>query len=285
MKTGLVMEGGALKGVFSAGVADEFMERGVNFDGAAGVSAGAIFGTNVKSRQIGRCIRYNIKYCKDPRYVSLRSFFKTGGLFGGEFCFYTLTYELDPFDVEAFRNNPMEFYSVSTDVLTGKPVYYKSETGDPETDMPWIQASAAMPLLARTMEIDGGKYLDGGISDPIPLRYMESLGYGKNVVIRTRPGDYRMGPPWYMGMIRHKYRKYPALVKAMEDRHIVYNETVEYIGRREKAGKVYVFQPDRELAVRMAEHDPKKLMASYEHGREVAGRQWEKFKKWMDSGT
>lgn len=281
MKTGLVMEGGALKGVFSAGVTDELMERGISFDGAVGVSAGAIFGTNVKSRQIGRCIRYNVNYCKDPRYVSMRSLLKTGNLFGGEFCFYTLTYELDPFDVEAFKNNPMEFYSVCTDICTGKPVYYKCENGDPEIDMPWIQASSAMPLLARIVEINGGKYLDGGISDSIPLKYMENLGYKRNVVIRTKPKQYIMEPPWYIGMIKHKYRKYPQLVKAMEFRPAMYNDTVTYIAQREKQGDVYVFQPDQELVAGLAEHNPRKLIASYEHGREIVRRQWDAFRQWM----
>ena len=283
MKLGLVMEGGALKGVFSAGVTDELMERGINFDGAIGVSAGAIFGTNVKSRQIGRCIRYNMHYCRDPRYVSLRSFLKTGDLFGGEFCFYTLTYELDPFDVETFACNPMEFYSVCTDVLTGKPIYYKCEKGDPKIDMPWIRASATMPLLARIVEIDGGKYLDGGISDSIPIKHMEELGYNKNVVVRTKPREYRMEKPWYIGMIRHKYRKYPQFVKAMENRYIMYNETLEYIAQREKSGAAFVFQPDEELVVGLAEHNPQKLMNSYEHGREVVCRQWDSFREWMDN--
>lgn len=283
MKTGLVMEGGALRGVFTAGVTDELMEHGVDFDGAIGVSAGAIFGTNVKSRQIGRCIRFNVNYCRDPRYVSLRSFLKTGDFFGGEFCFYTLTYDLDPFDVEAFSSNPMEFYSVCTDVNTGKPVYYKCEKGDPEIDMPWIRASATMPLLAQIVEIDGGKYLDGGISDSLPLKYMESLGYKKNVVIRTKPKDYRMERPWYIGMAKWRYRKYPELVKAIENRYKIYNETVEYIARREDDGDVFVFQPDEELVSGILEHNPKKLLISYNHGREVVKQRWDEFVSWENS--
>lgn len=282
MKIGLVMEGGALKGVFSAGVTDELMERGIEFDGAIGVSAGAIFGTNVKSRQIGRCIRYHLDYCRDPRYLSLRSLLKTGDLFGGEFCFYTLTYDLDPFDMEAFAKNPMEFYSVCTDVMTGKPVYHKCEKGDPDIDMPWIRASATMPLLAKIVEINGGKYLDGGISDSIPLRYMEGLGYQKNVVVRTKPADYRMEQPWYIKMARHKYRKYPQFVKAMEGRHLMYNRTVEYIAQKQKAGSAFVFQPDEELPARLAEHNPQKLMETYRYGREIVVRQWGLFQKWME---
>lgn len=281
-KLGLVMEGGALRGVFTAGVTDELMERKVDFNCAVGVSAGAIFGTNVKSHQVGRCIRFNMNYCRDPRYVSVRSFLKTGDFFGGEFCFYTLTYDLDPFDMEAFAADPMEFYSVCTDIKTGKPVYHKCEKGDPDGDMPWIRASATMPLLARTVQIEDGLYLDGGIADSIPLKYIESLGYEKNVVIRTKPSSFQMRPAGYLNLIKLKYRKYPAFIQAVKNRHIMYNKTIEYLSEQERKEKTFVFQPESELTSGIAEHNPDKLLVSYNHGREVVRKQWDAFVAWKN---
>ena len=190
MKKGLVMEGGGMRGLFTAGVIDVFMENGIEFDGAAGVSAGAAFGCNIKSRQPGRVLRYNMAYCKDSRFCSMRSLLKTGDMFGAEFCYHTLPYELDLFDTEVYDTNPMEFHVVCTDVETGLPVYKNCMKAD-HIAMEWFRASASMPLVSRVVEVDGYKMLDGGIADSIPIAYFKSIGYDRNVVILTQPKEYR----------------------------------------------------------------------------------------------
>ena len=192
-RRGLVLEGGAMRGLFTAGVLDVLMESGIRFDGAIGVSAGACFGCNYKSGQIGRVIRYNKRFARDPRYCSFRSLLLTGDLFSADFCYRELPLELDAFDAAAFEANPMEFHVVATDCATGRPVYRRLDKAD-EIAFRWIQASASMPLVSRPVAIDGGEYQDGGLSDGIPLRYFESIGYERNLVVTTRPHGYRKFP-------------------------------------------------------------------------------------------
>ena len=201
MKTGLIMEGGAMRGMFTAGVIDVLMEAGVCFDGAIGVSAGAVFGCNYKSRQIGRVIRYNKTYCQDPRYVSFRSLLRTGDIYGEEFCYHELPDRLDPFDVKTYEENPMDFYVVCTDVETGKPVYHNCLKGDAE-DIQWMRASASMPALSRFVNLDGHMLSDGGTADSIPVRFFESIGYERNVVILTQPEGYVKKPNQLLPLLR-----------------------------------------------------------------------------------
>ncbi|AOZ96794.1 patatin-like phospholipase family protein [Butyrivibrio hungatei] len=266
MKTGIVMEGGAMRGMFTCGVLDVLMEEGITFDGAVGVSAGATFGCNLKSGQIGRALRYNKKYCTDKRYHSISSLIATGDIYNVDFCYEKLPYELDKWDLEAFQNNPMEFYCVATDAVTGKPVYYKCENGD-RKDIKWIQASASMPLVSRPVEIDGGVYLDGGISDSIPLKFMEEKGYDKILVIETQPRDYVKGKQKYMPLVRLMLRKYPGMIKAMEDRYLMYNEEKRYIREKEEKGEIEVIRPLEPLNISAIEKDPKELERVYQLGR------------------
>ena len=163
MKKGLILEGGAMRGMYTAGVTDIMMENGIEFDGAVGVSAGAAFGCNYKSRQIGRAARYNMRFCNDKRYCSIRSLITTGNIYNTDFCYNEVPAKYDPFDFETYINNPMEFYVVCTNVETGEPVYKKFE-GTEESRFDWIRASASMPLVSQIVEIDGLKMLDGGIS-------------------------------------------------------------------------------------------------------------------------
>ena len=169
MKTGLVLEGGAMRGMFTAGVLDVLMEHGIVLDGAIGVSAGAVFGCNYKSHQIGRVIRYNTQYCNDKRYASFGNLLRTGNLYSEQFCYHTVPEKLDVFDAKAFAENPMDFFVVCTDVRTGDPIYHKCRTGDAE-DIQWMQASASMPLAAKIVKIGHYQLLDGGIADSIPVR-------------------------------------------------------------------------------------------------------------------
>ncbi len=280
MKTGLIMEGGAMRGLFTAGVIDVLMENGIEFDGAVGVSAGAAFGCNYKSNQIGRVLRYNLDYCKDPRYCSFRSLIKTGDLFGAEFCYHELPEKLDVFDSTAFNNNPMEFHVVCTDVETGKPVYYRCDKMEEEL-LEWIRASASMPLASRIVEVGGYRLLDGGISDSIPLKYFEEQGFDRNVVILTQPLDYVKGPNKLMPIMRKVLRKYPALLQVMDDRHLEYNGTTEYVKRRESEGSALVIRPDKTLDIGKIEHDPVKIKGVYELGRTAGQTRIEEVKRFM----
>jgi len=267
MKKGLIMEGGAMRGLFTAGVTDVLMENNIEFDGAIGVSAGAAFGCNVKSKQIGRALRYNVKYCKDKRYCSLYSLLTTGNLFGAEFCYHTLPDKLDVFDKETFYSNPMEFFVVCTNVLTGEPVYKKIEKEDEDMFGEWARASASLPFISKIVEIGGLKLLDGGISDSIPVRFMENIGYDRNVVILTRPKEYVKKQSSSIKLIKILLRNYPNLVRALEKRADMYNQTIEYICDKEEKGQIFVIRPNDNLPIERLESDPEKLNLVYNIGR------------------
>lgn len=269
MKIGLVMEGGAMRGMFTAGVIDVFMENGINFAGAIGVSAGATFGCNIKSKQIGRALRYNLKYCNDPRYGTFRSFLKTGNFFDEKFCYHAIPEKLDVFDTKTFRNNPMEFYVVATDVETGKPAYHKCVNGEAH-DIHWIGASAAIPIVTKIVELDGKKLLDGGIVDAVPLEYFESIGYERNVVVLTQPDSYVKKPNKATPICRLVYRKYPEFVYRFANRHKYYKDNIDYVRAKEKEGSAFVIRPSEKLDVKSAEKDPEKLKGAYEMGRKAA---------------
>ena len=282
MKRGLVMEGGAMRGMFTCGVLDVLMENGIDFDGAVGVSAGATFGINIKSRQIGRAVRYNKKYCSDKRYHSIRSLILTGDIYNVPFCYDELPMKLDIWDTKTFRENPMEFYCVATDVKAGGPVYHKCTDGEKE-DLKWIQASASMPLVSKLVQIDGGVYLDGGTSDSIPLKFMEDKGYDRILVIETQPGDYIKGPQKFMPLVRCVYRKYPEMVRCMERRHLMYNEEKRYIRDKEKAGEVLVIRPDEPLNISPVEKNPDELERVYQLGREAGTKKLQAIKEYFNN--
>lgn len=272
MKHGLVMEGGAMRGLFTAGVIDVMMEQNIVFDGAVGVSAGAVFGCNYKSHQIGRVLRYNLTFCQDPRYCSMRSLVKTGDLFGADFCYRQIPDELDVFDKETYANSPMDFYVVGTDVRSGRPVYHNCRKGDYE-DLDWFRASASMPLAAQIVQVGNRNLLDGGIADSIPLKFMQAQGYEKNVVILTQPLDYVKEKNKLMPMMKVVYRQYPNLLSTMAKRHEVYNEATAYVREQEAAGKVFVLRPEAPLDIHRVEHDKEKIQAVYDLGRAVAEEQ------------
>lgn len=267
--TGLVLEGGAMRGIFTAGVLDVFMENGIRFDNVIGVSAGACFGCNYVSGQIGRTIRYNMKYAKDKRYCSVRSLIKTGDMFGAKFCYHTLPKELDRFDEEAFIASGIPFYLVVTDVETGCAGYHHMTCASDE-ELEWMRASSSMPLVSNIVNIDGGKYLDGGIADSIPLRASEAIGCAKNVTVLTKPRGYRKSPDKTMPLIKRRYRQYPNLVHAMKVRHIAYNEQLDYCLKQEKAGSNFVICPKSPLPLGHICHDPLVMRETYELGRSEA---------------
>ena len=266
MKTGLVLEGGAMRGMYTAGVLDVMMENSIWADGAVGVSAGAVFGCNYKSRQIGRTIRYNKKYGRDPRYAGFYSLLKTGDYFGTEFCYHEIPEKLDPFDSETFQKNPTEFYVVGTDVTTGKAVYHKCTTGTGK-DLDWFRASASMPLLSNIVEVDGYKLLDGGIADSIPIEWFRSIGYKRNIIILTRDKSYRKKKNKMIPLFHVMLRRYPEVAKAMKNRHLMYNRELRMAAALEKAGKALVIRPSKPITISRTENDPEKLEEVYQLGR------------------
>ena len=273
-----------MRGLFTAGVLDVFMENKIAFDGAIGVSAGACFGCNYKSGQIGRVIRYNKRFSKDPRYCSWKSLVRTGDLFNADFCYRELPMELDVFDAAAYAANPMEFHVVATDCATGKSVYRKLDKADAEA-FRWIQASASMPIVSRPVQIGDGEYLDGGLSDGIPLRHFESLGYERNVVVTTRPRGYRKFPSWKIAVAKPFLRRYPEVYAALRTRHVWYNEALEYINGRVKAGAAFLIAPDSPLEISRLCHDPEQMQRVYDAGREAATAQLAHVRKFLGQET
>ncbi len=281
IKRGLILEGGAMRGMFTAGVLDVFMENDINFDGVIGVSAGATFGCNYISKQIGRTIRYNKKYCRDKRYCSVRSLIKTGDLYGEDFCYNKLPNELDPFDNNAFKKSDIEFYIVCTDIETGKPVYKKYDV-DEVGCLSWMRASASMPLAARIVEIGNNKFLDGGMSDSIPVKAFENMGYNKNVVVLTQPDGYIKKKNGALPLIKLVYKKFPKLIEVMANRHIMYNETTAYIKEKEALGELFVIRPECPLNVGHIEHNPDELEKAYQTGRKAAQKNLESLKEYLN---
>lgn len=272
MKTGIVMEGGSYRGLFTAGVLDVLMENGVTFDGAIGTSAGAVFGCNLKSHQIGRVLRYNKRFCRNWRFASFRSLLLTGDYFGREFAYDRVPNELDKFDTETYSASSMEFYITATDMNTGKAVYHRCMKGDAE-DIEWMRASASMPGFSRPVLLDGMALSDGGTADSIPLKFFQEHGYARNLVVLTQPAGYVKKPNAALPLLRVLLRKYPALLNALAHRHEHYNETTAYISAEAKAGRVLVIQPPEPLNISAMEHDPAELERVYHIGRAEAEKQ------------
>ncbi len=269
MKKGLVLEGGAMRALFTAGVLDVMMEKSIIFDGMIGVSAGAAFGCNYKSGQIGRTLRYNKRFCKDKRYCSMQSLIKTGDIFGVDFCYNLIPNKLDIFDSDAHNNNPMEFYAVCTDIEKGKAIYKKLDDAKDENYINWIRASASLPYASNIVEIDGYKLLDGGVADSIPVKFFENIGYDKNVVVLTQPKGYAKKENKLVKVLPFKYKKYPALLNLMKNRHISYNETLKYIEQKEEKGELFVIRPPYNLEIGHIEHNPDVLQKVYDVGRKT----------------
>ena len=277
-KRGLVLEGGALRGLFTAGIIDVMMEHDVWPDAHIGVSAGAAFGCNYKSRQPGRAIRYNTRFASDPRYSGLRSLLLSGDYFNAHFAYHVVPKQYDVFDDEAFEQNPMTFIAVCTDVETGQPVYKQLERSD-ETTYDWIRASASMPLASRIVELEGYKLLDGGVGDSIPLEYFEQIGYRHNVVILTQPDGYRKSHNRLMPLMRLALHKYPKMIEALDHRHEMYNRQLDYVREAEREGRCLVIRPDAPIPIGHVSHDAAKMRLVYDLGRQSGLRHINKIKE------
>ena len=269
-----------MRGMFTAGVMDVMMENGIVFDGAIGVSAGAAFGCNYKSKQIRRVLRYNTRFCRHKKYCGLGVLVKTGSVYSKDFCYNEVPLKHDAFDFDTYENDPMEFWVVASDLETGKAVYHKYEGRD-DGVFEWIRASSSMPMVSRIVEIDGKKLLDGAICDDIPLKFFEGIGYTKNVAVLTQEKGYRRKRFALMPIFRAIYRKYPKFVEAMKTRNARYNETLDGIDKLESEGKLFVLRPEEPLPVKTVERDPKKLTEAYEIGRKTALRHMEELQKFL----
>ncbi|MBP0966909.1 MAG: patatin family protein [Oscillospiraceae bacterium] len=269
-QTGLVMEGGAMRGLFTAGVIDVFMEEGIRTDGVIGVSAGATFGCNYVTQQKGRPLRYCTRFCRDPRFCSTASLLLTGDMFGAEFCYHTIPEKLDPIDNETFLRSGIPFYIVCTDVNTGKAVYHQCKDMLSREELEWVRAGASMPLCSQIVKAGKYELLDGGIADSVPLKYFEYKGYARNIVILTQPADYVKQPNSTMPLVRTVYRKYPKLIRALERRHEIYNQQIAYVREAEQNGTAFVIRPPEKLPVSHLTHDPELMRTVYATGRRTA---------------
>lgn len=263
MKTGLVLEGGAMRGMYTAGVLDVMLDEDIHVDGVIGVSAGVLFGVNYLSKQRGRSIRYNKRFNGDKRYMGMHSLLTTGNIVNTEFAYYTVPYELDVFDDETFMNSGVPFYAVVTNMQTGKPEYMQIHSVFDQMEV--LRASASMPLVSKPVYLDGVPYLDGGIADSIPYEKMMEMGYDRIIVVLTRDLSYRKKSSSKLPA-ELRYHKYPEFCQTLEHRYESYNASVAHLRWLEKQGKVFVIRPSAPIGIKRIEKDADKLQEVYELG-------------------
>lgn len=278
MKTALVLEGGAMRGLFTAGVLDVFLDEHIQVDGMVTVSAGALFGVNFPSQQRGRVLRYNLKYLNDKRYMGLHSLLTTGNVVNRDFAFYELPFTLDPFDQNQFAQSNIDFWVTLTNVETGEAEYIK--INDAFAQMEALRATSAMPMVSKMVEVDGQRYLDGGIADSIPLQKTLALGYDKIILVLTRPLDYHKKPSSTF-LFKLLYRKFPKLCERWANRYAEYNQAVERVIELEKQGKIFVIRPSVDLQISRLEKDPTKVQAMYDLGISDAKKQIQALKDYL----
>ena len=280
VKTGMVLEGGGMRGMYTCGILDVLMENHIYLDGMVGVSAGIAFGCNYKSRQPGRALRYNVRFAKDRRYSGFMSLLKTGNYYNAWFAYHLVPTHYDVFDYNAFEDNPMECYAVCFDVNSGQTVYQRLDHVDYDT-LEWIRASASMPVVAKPVEVGGKLLLDGGLGDSIPLQFMIDKGYARNVVILTREEGYRKTSEHGMWLMKPLLRKYPKVIQALEHRPALYNRQLQVVREQERAGNAFVFRPLKSLNVSRTTHDAREMNRVYQQGREEGLARLEELKKFL----
>ena len=278
MKVGLVLEGGAMRGMYTAGVLDTFLDNDIKVDGIIGTSAGVLFGVNYPSKQRGRVIRYNKKYCKDKRYMGLHSLLTTGNIINKEFSFYEVPFKLDIFDDKTFNESGIDFYATIFNIETGEAEYVKLDSILDQMEV--LRATSAMPFVSEIVEIDGKKYLDGGVTDAIPVDKCKELGYDKIIVVLTRVKEYRKKKSNDF-LAKIMYRKYPKLIEAMNRKYQLYNDTVERIIDSENKKEIFVIRPSRLVDISRIEKDENKLEEMYNLGIEDSKRTMESLKEYL----
>lgn len=266
----LILEGGGMRGAFTAGVLDEWLEQRLHFKTVYGVSAGACQACSYLCSQKGRGIRVWKDYLRDRRFCSLSSLLRTGDLFNAQFNYEEIPQRLDPIDGEVYARSGAKLYAVVTNLHTGQAEYLPVE--DMRRDMPLIRATASLPLISRPVEIGGQLYLDGGVADPIPLAYSIAQGCARHVLVLTRTADYRKEPMKGMPLLSRRYKEYPAFVEMLSNRHMIYNDTLELIAREQAEGRAFVLRPGFPPDIGRIERNPDKLETLYQHGRAVAQR-------------
>ncbi len=278
--TGLVVEGGGMRGVYVAGVLDFFIEKDLYFENNYGVSAGSCHLCSYLSKQYERAFRINVNYLNDKRYCSIQSLIKTGDLFGADMLYNLIPNELDLFDYDTYNKNESNFYCVVTNVNTGKPEYIK--LGDLKDDIIYVRASSSLPILSRNVKIGEEEYLDGGISDSIPIRKSILDGNKKNILILTRDEAYRKDKNSLMPIIKIRYKKYPKLVESIQNRYIVYNDTLDLIKELEKKDDIFVIRPKNPVKIGRTEKNREKLEALYRQGYNDAKDSYEDLLKYLN---
>lgn len=271
MKIGLVLEGGGMRGLYTAGVLDVMMEHQFMPDVVCGTSAGVTFGVNLLSQQKGRVLRYNRRYAGDRRYISLHSWLTTGNMINRDFAYDFLPRELDPFDEETFEQSKAAFYATITNIRTGQAEYVRITNTWQQMDV--IRASASLPIICQPVEWQGEKYLDGGLVDNIPLDKCIELGCDKIIIVLTRPLEY-VRNNHIAGVCRLFYPRYKALLRAIEQRNDRYNARLQQIRRLEQEGKVFVLRPSENISVGRLEKDVARLQALHQLGVADATRLW-----------
>ena len=269
-QSGLVLEGGGMRGVFTCGVLDNFMDRGIRFPYTIGVSAGACNGLSYMSAQRGRAKYSNIDLLREYHYIGLKQLLLKGNLIDFDLLFYTFPEKIIPYDYERLAACEEHFEMVTTDCRTGKACYFE-EKHDPERVIDLVKAASSLPFVSPISYVDGRPMLDCGITDSIPLLRAQELGYNNNIVVLTRNKGYRKPdkptpvPPFI-------YRKYPELRRAIHSRNKMYNEQISTIEQLEESGKLTVLRPQRPIEVGRMERDYRKLMSLYEEGYECASQ-------------
>ncbi len=263
MKTCLVLEGGAMRGIYTAAILDELLDTNIKIDGIIGVSAGALFGVNYKSKQKGRSLRYNLKYMGDKNYISFYSYLKTGNLVNTKFAYHDLPTKLDIFDEEEYSKSKTDFYAVVTNIKTGEAEYKKIINATIQVDE--LRASGSMPFASQPVKINDEYYLDGALADSIPVLKAKEIGYDRIIVVLTKPQNYRKKkrPSWIPKLF---YRKYPNLIKAINNRYKMYNETMDIIEDLESKKEIFVLRPSKDLKLSRVEKDKEKIQALYDLG-------------------
>lgn len=280
MKIGLVLEGGAMRGMYTAGILDVMMENQIKINGAIGVSAGALFGVNYLSGQNGRVIRYNKRFNSDKNYMGILPLLKEGNIISTEYAYHDVPYELDVFDDAAYQKAAEEipFYAVVTEVETGRPKYVRIRSVYKQMDV--LRASASMPFVSKPVKIGDSRYLDGGISDSVPFEWMYGNEYDRLIVVLTRDLSYRK-EPMSPALIKVCYRKYPQLQNQLLRRHTVYNDAVEALKKREADGQAFVIRPSVPIEIGRIESDPSRLQEVYELGLNDAVAQMQALKTYL----